>query len=313
MTTTPTSAERTAFEAWYQPERSPTDGLTVAKAFSAGWSAAQAQPVPAADVPKGGDISKAKYVLLDSSELIGSHKVVIGFDTRAEAESTHESLINSEPVAPTVPAKQEPCKHEWLTLKEDGVGALTVCRFCRATKPLDLPAKQEPQRCEHVAYQGNPCLPCGAAVPAIQVQEPVAWLVQSKTGLIRTAWTQKPSTEQLAVAHCDGDTVTPLYATPQPEQPAALKDHRIAEIVNELRDIAIDYSTTQQLRARIADYIVPHLKAQQSNAHDQRELPALSDVEIDEIASGVFPDTFYSKPYKYKFARAVLLAAGSKP
>ena len=40
----------------------------------------------------------------------------------------------------------------------------------------------------------------------------------------------------------------PLYAVPQPE----LKDHQIRELVNELRDIAIEYHGAQQLRERIA-------------------------------------------------------------
>lgn len=44
--------------------------------------------------------------------------------------------------------------------------------------------------------------------------------------------------------------VTPLYtATPAP---VSMKDHQIREMVNELRDIAIEYQGTQQLRERIA-------------------------------------------------------------
>lgn len=44
---------------------------------------------------------------------------------------------------------------------------------------------------------------------------------------------------------------TPLYAAPQPA-PVVLKDHQIRELVNQLRDIAIEYHGTQQLRERIA-------------------------------------------------------------
>ncbi|MGF5398666.1 hypothetical protein ACQE6R_29845, partial [Klebsiella pneumoniae] len=42
----------------------------------------------------------------------------------------------------------------------------------------------------------------------------------------------------------------PLYAA----QPATVvpKDHQIRELVNQLRDIAIEYHGTQQLRERIA-------------------------------------------------------------
>lgn len=40
----------------------------------------------------------------------------------------------------------------------------------------------------------------------------------------------------------------------------ALDDHQIALIVNQLRDTAIDYHSTQQLRDRIAHIIVPYLR-----------------------------------------------------
>lgn len=43
---------------------------------------------------------------------------------------------------------------------------------------------------------------------------------------------------------------TPLYYAPP--APASMKDHHIRELVNELRDIAIEYHGTQQLRERIA-------------------------------------------------------------
>jgi len=41
-----------------------------------------------------------------------------------------------------------------------------------------------------------------------------------------------------------------LYAAPP--APVAMKDHQIRELVNELRDIAVGYHGTQQLRERIA-------------------------------------------------------------
>ena len=44
--------------------------------------------------------------------------------------------------------------------------------------------------------------------------------------------------------------VTPLYTAPP--APVSMKDHQIREMVNELRDIAIEYQGTQQLRERIA-------------------------------------------------------------
>lgn len=47
----------------------------------------------------------------------------------------------------------------------------------------------------------------------------------------------------------------------QAQQP--IKDHQIAQIVNQLRGIAIEFGGTQQLRERIAGVIVPVLKAKQ--------------------------------------------------
>ncbi|WP_227414730.1 hypothetical protein [Enterobacter cloacae complex sp. I1M] len=43
---------------------------------------------------------------------------------------------------------------------------------------------------------------------------------------------------------------TPLYAAPP--APVAMKDHQIRELVNELRDIAVKYHGSQQLREHIA-------------------------------------------------------------
>lgn len=43
---------------------------------------------------------------------------------------------------------------------------------------------------------------------------------------------------------------TRLYTSPP--APASMKDHQIRELVNELRDIAVEYHGTQQLRERIA-------------------------------------------------------------
>lgn len=43
-----------------------------------------------------------------------------------------------------------------------------------------------------------------------------------------------------------------LGRTPAQPAPVVLKDHQIRELVNQLRDIAIEYHGTQQLRERIA-------------------------------------------------------------
>lgn len=46
------------------------------------------------------------------------------------------------------------------------------------------------------------------------------------------------------------EDAVPLYTAPP--APVSMKDHQIRELVNELRDIAVEYHGTQQLRERIA-------------------------------------------------------------
>jgi hypothetical protein len=53
------------------------------------------------------------------------------------------------------------------------------------------------------------------ALLAAAGKEAAAWLVTSKRGLVRCAWTEKPSPDQLATCKFDGDTVTPLYDMPR--------------------------------------------------------------------------------------------------
>ncbi|WP_370610937.1 hypothetical protein [Klebsiella aerogenes] len=71
--------------------------------------------------------------------------------------------------------------------------------------------------------------------------EPVAWM--SKGGTVLNGMRQS--------AHDFAHYNIPLYRHAQPA-PVVLKDHQIRELVNQLRDIAIEYHGTQQLRERIA-------------------------------------------------------------
>lgn len=48
--------------------------------------------------------------------------------------------------------------------------------------------------------------------------QPAAWLVTSKTGLVRAALTSEPSDETRWICDADGDTITPLYAAQQAAQ-----------------------------------------------------------------------------------------------
>ncbi len=71
--------------------------------------------------------------------------------------------------------------------------------------------------------------------------EPVAWM--SKGGTVLNGMRQS--------AHDFAHYNIPLYRHAQPA-PVVLKDHQIRELVNQLRDIAIEYHGTQQLRERIS-------------------------------------------------------------
>lgn len=57
----------------------------------------------------------------------------------------------------------------------------------------------------------------------------------------------------------DGDTYVG-YA--QPAVQAPLQDHEVAQVVNELRRLALEFGGSQQLRERIASYIVPILRGE---------------------------------------------------
>ena len=49
-------------------------------------------------------------------------------------------------------------------------------------------------------------------------------------------------------------------------QPATLKGHEIAQVVNALREVALEYHGSEQLRERIAHIVVPLLQAAQPAA-----------------------------------------------
>jgi len=65
-----------------------------------------------------------------------------------------------------------------------------------------------------------------------------------------------------------------------------MKDHEIAALVNELRDVAVTYGQTQQLRERIAHIIVPVLKELSA---DGERLDWIQR-QADEFNSGMIED-----------------------
>lgn len=54
-----------------------------------------------------------------------------------------------------------------------------------------------------------------------------------------------------------------------------MKEHQISEVVNQLRDIALQYRDTQQLRERIAHVVVPLLGqlVKQTNPKPEKVVP----------------------------------------
>lgn len=79
----------------------------------------------------------------------------------------------------------------------------------------------------------------------------------------------------------------PLFAVAQP----VMKDHQIRELVNELRDIAIEYYGTQQLRERIARTVRAAMLNHSENERDMVEpvsqsykLPSQSSDAVNEAA-----------------------------
>ena len=75
--------------------------------------------------------------------------------------------------------------------------------------------------------------------------EPVAW-----RWFHLNQWHVTNDEERARDLAWDGVKVIPLYTAPP--APIAMKDHQIRELVNDLRDIAIEYHGAQQLRERIA-------------------------------------------------------------
>ena len=88
------------------------------------------------------------------------------------------------------------------------------------------------------------------APPAQANAEPVAWLWSHRKHPSEVSLVRPEDDERAEGAHWSGWSCQALYAA-QPAS-AAMKDHQIRELVNELRDIAVEYHGTQQLRERIA-------------------------------------------------------------
>lgn len=151
---------------------------------------------------------------------------------------------------------------------------------------------------------------------------PVAWMIRSRTGLIRCCLTEEPDDERRALAEIDGDTITPLFAAPVaanvpagwrmvPEKPthAMLEALRVAT--------RRDWPSDEVCRVRYAAMLA---------AAPEAATPApapLTDEQIDKTAKRVIPVAAYMGMFEYAafskedadrtvrhFARAIEAAHG---
>lgn len=102
---------------------------------------------------------------------------------------------------------------------------------------------------------GYCCGDCSGGVQMDQVKDggPVAWMIRSRTGLIRCCLTEEPDDELRALAEIDGDTITPLFAAPvaATPAPAPLTDAQLGFIWRQHCGGVPGYSTFTAMRAAI--------------------------------------------------------------
>ncbi|MCM7636271.1 DUF551 domain-containing protein [Enterobacter roggenkampii] len=148
------------------------------------------------------------------------------------ADST---LINRARIA-LASLEAEPAIHRWRRVTSEPYGPYPwhYGDFIGFSKPVD--------GIEDEYFYSAPPEPANA--------EPVAWLWSHRKHPSEVSLVKPEDDERAEGAHWSGWSCQALYAA-QPAS-AAMKDHQIRELVNELRDIAVEYHGTQQLRERIA-------------------------------------------------------------
>lgn len=152
-------------------------------------------------------------------------------DSRAELE---EELELARIALASIEA--EPAIHRWRRVTSEPYGPYPwhYGDFIGFSKPVD--------GIEDEYFYSAPPEPANA--------EPVAWLWSHRKHPSEVSLVRPEDDERAEGAHWSGWSCQALYAA-QPAS-AAMKDHQIRELVNELRDIAVEYHGTQQLRERIA-------------------------------------------------------------
>ncbi|WP_250902035.1 hypothetical protein [Enterobacter roggenkampii] len=134
----------------------------------------------------------------------------------------------------------EPAIHRWRRVTSEPYGPYPwhYGDFIGFSKPVDGIE-------DEYFYSAPP-----APAPAPANAEPVAWLWSHRKHPSEVSLIRPEDDERAEGAHWSGWSCQALYAA-QPAS-AAMKEHQIRELVNELRDIAVEYHGTQQLRERIA-------------------------------------------------------------
>jgi len=170
-------------------------------------------------------------------------------DTHAAAVRFGKALLNAHR-AGMLPSPEE---SEWKNAMLDGLAAYAT----------DMPTTASPREIlAHIVSTavGMALDPAISDLEAPEV-EPVAFLVEGMHDgkLISHALyftvDEAKNTASVFSQHYPTVNTKPLYLTPEAKQP--VKDHEVAALVNRLRDIAIEFHGTQQLRERIAHEIRP--------------------------------------------------------
>lgn len=151
-------------------------------------------------------------------------------------------------------------------LAESGARCLRAeAELARVTKCLSK-ANDQAEHFEREWYlRGHALEEKEAELARLRAQGPVAWMWNDMIGIphthispTRPTWPDAGASSAMSVAI----NVRPLYAEPMPAP--SLKDNEIAQLVNALRDCAVEFHAAQQLRERIAAIVVPALRGVRS-------------------------------------------------
>ncbi|HGH4643595.1 TPA: hypothetical protein ACJIWE_000720 [Enterobacter roggenkampii] len=177
----------------------------------------------------------------------------------------------------------EPAIHRWRRVTSEPYGPYPwhYGDFIGFSKPVD--------GIEDEYFYSAPPEPANA--------EPVAWIWSHRKHPSEVTLIRPEDDERAEGAHWSGWSCQALYAA-QPAS-AAMKDHQIRELVNKLRDIAVEYHGTQQLRERIARTIRAAMLQGAENADSPTTMQTAPSLDSSQIIaespsgnSPVIPDAY---------------------